>query len=655
MRKEYIRFALLMLNNETTNYYRVISKIVFDIFLDNHNEALTINEILKKVKESFDLVFTVDEIKKAVEDEVGKTYLKIRNGNDTTYQIILTLYESKKNKKDVIGGIINRYNYHVDQEECEPKIYLTSELLFDFFYYIFNTNLNYIKSLCDGGYDKITNTKFKDNELVLIKSFLSWDDEEKNTLLFNIINSSYDYCSMSIGEGNMPSLEAFKSKKILLDTNVILSLLGINGTQRLEAAQLFIKKCKENSIVIKYTSVTGKECRDTLTNLVNSLSVFERSSKDIIDDNDFSSHNGISNIHSLFLSWVASNIDANVENYKGFEVYLKKKLDSLLYDFDEEVISESFMKGNIDKINSAISDIKEFKRLNNKKVYDNSVQHDAVNYVYLQSLKSVKTSRFNEQKCYFVSLDNTLCEWSRKNNNGTPSTWVHLYLMYSIILRFSNRSSNDILAFSQFVSVSTNNYYDESNVIELKNRALKIISSIDETIDVKKAIFIETNRIIDSFVESGVAVGEKEIEEKIIFDAVDNVVSANNEENAKKLKEEVERATASAASIGMEKGKNEVVDILAGNKAKTIIRLRKAILVLSYVTLIALLALSIYYFFSVEEKTTFLNVLSIVGFVFAILFPLTCTLMNRFGVVLMDTNFERVKNKQIKKISKKLK
>ena len=91
--------------------------------------------------------------------------------------------------------------------------------------------------------------ELSEKEIELVHDFLSWENDEKNIALGNIVYCCLEYCLLINGDSTNKLLsKSLKKRTIYLDTNIIFRALGINGVSRQKVITAFLDKCLQANI-----------------------------------------------------------------------------------------------------------------------------------------------------------------------------------------------------------------------------------------------------------------------------------------------------------------------------------------------------------------------------------------------------------------------
>ena len=498
---DVLRLAIALSDTSAKRFNKILSMIVANtIFNNNSIEKMSCSEIQKDIKTTYDLEFSTTEIESAVSD--NNFFLTYKENN-----IVFVSLSTKMNAKiqSSLNNVIDLdkcvqlficENGSSIEQICEINTDAIKELINRFVYYSFNEDISELTHLIQGSVNpkKAKQKKrFTTNEIEIIKLFLDWDNDEKNKFVFDIVRAAYDYCILTTKQNAEESM--FSHNKFYLDTNVIFSLTGINGKERMYSTKTFIKKCKDLYSELFYTSETANECKSTLNNLVNNMASIIRKETYFTYEalkTVFPSSNPAA-LYSLYTEWIDGKPSRNGD-YNGFLNHMINQLNDTLDSLRLMPIERKFLQEKNVLINQSKESIVKYKELLNRKHSDNAALVDAANYCFIDSIRNKNTSTISNQNIFFISMDNALCRWASEQCAGYINVFISPGIMYSLMLRFSTRTKNDYKSFNNFVSLRfTNDFFAENNVWA-KEEMIEEINNLEMPDNAKKTILYAANK-----------------------------------------------------------------------------------------------------------------------------------------------------------------
>lgn len=664
--KEALRFTLLM-GDEGSSFYSNLSRIVQSV-LFSENKPLFLKAIISCIKRDYDLAFSIKEIENVVEKDSQKNFLvqlsekgKVVRLTQKAFDSMKSLNESELSLENVNSLFISENNESLMFIRGN-KVKIIKNALINLFYGIFNSNIDSLKLFLDNKYETAIKQIELDNlhrRISLL--FLKWENAEKEKLIYRFIKSSYDYCSLSMKTSTDGFKEVFKTKKFLLDTNIVLSLVGINGKGLKEATNSFLSKAKEAGIEICYTNYTKEEIDNTIYGLVERLKAYQNLSYTLPEgaEDDIIDFYHVSDISSLYLDWCNDKPFERIDNYTLFLEWINAEISNKIFDLKLVYIDSAFEKDNSKEINDCVNSLRSAKTNNGLDSKMPSLKHDSINYLNIKKSRNINTVSVSEQECFFVSQDNNLIEWAKRQEAGMPTFVVSPTTMYTILLRFHGRTGDDFKAFNNYICLSIDYKCDESALFDTRKQISVILSETKEDKEKLKKVFIETNRIINKRILAGEPIGEAK---EIVETAYDSVLTeAQNEldESNQKHAEELESAKKDSFEKGANAERSLVVEGLADKYTNNWIIFKKiVILLVCLILLIGIFLIGLFAFkYATRSEENMDYALLVIGIITtaspATWFLLTMIFKFVFKINFFDFDYERIKNIKRPKAAKK--
>ncbi len=491
--KKYLRIAIA-LNGATSNSFNtVLSHLVSYVIFNSKSPQMNLTEISKAVYEMTDLRFGENEISCAIKK--GKdAFVQLNN----KYSISPKERNKhiKAEKEFDLTSYVSNFLLHIKGSEAETS--KIKDLLMNFFYLLFDSNKDDLLALLSSKYYDMTNaTKtFSNQEKEIIISFLEWENLDKDKVVYNIIKSAYEYCILTLKEDINESV--FLSKKFYLDTNVIFSLIGINGDDKKEATESFVSKCKEMKSQIWYTEKTLSECKNTLSSIIDRVERLVKGQDYFTSDNFRSTfrNSSISIVYNMYLNWSYKSTNRSGD-FPRFRLYMDELLTEKLNLMNYAPIPSEIMQNN-DLIESKSSSLSAYKCKKEKHFTESSIVTDVINYLYVENIRNKNSINLTNQKSFFISMDNAFISWAAENRGDYTSLIVHPNIMYSILLKFTNRTKNDYRSFNNFISLGIYSDSDLFGDLKFKEEIVKIINDLDEPSNVKSKILYISNNMLSN-------------------------------------------------------------------------------------------------------------------------------------------------------------
>lgn len=369
--------------------------------------------------------------------------------------------------------------------------------------------------------------KYTDEESSFLNSFLTWDNEAKNKMIYDLIVKSYDFCTINCIEVNTFD---FKDFHFYLDANIIMRLLGINNAYRQDAIKHFVDKCKQEKIKLHISNFTKVEIQKSIEHQLSAIAreIAERGHIPAPSAMKFAKPDSFTiEIYGKYYEYGKKHKEWSLESFKRSVL---AQLDKCIKEFEYDEY-ESFEVIDSDKFKGYVSSLKEIK--------DEKVVKTDVNNVML-----VMKSRETKSDSYMISADAKLINWCKDIFIGKrsivefPSVWL------SIIMKYTGRaSSDDYASFCRFIRLPI---YTVDKDIKTKIEIKKRILAMDATSNIKDRIFeeLETNYSLYSDYVSSKQIAEK---------AYENIMAEHDEAIRKEIEtqknSEIEAITKKNESV----------------------------------------------------------------------------------------------------------
>jgi hypothetical protein len=287
-------------------------------------------------------------------------------------------------------------------------------------------------------------------EIEIINTFLNWENDEKNKMIFDISNLALEYCLITNKKGANFKLESLKNKCFYLDTNVIFRAIGINGENRRNRTITFLEKFKEAKELLFISKYTIDEIKKTLDFYIGQMSRYNTAR---INSDVFTLFSKSQDFIDYYHNWRRKRTNDSTELFKAhiFSLIeeLKNKFDIKedykdYFDLKDSKVEELVL--NIaSKINTFKSDVKPSN-------IEASII-DAKNIYSIEKQRNGHYSNIFDCKYYFISADQLLRKWDYTQNESIPIVLLPSQWM-SILLRYLNRTNDDFKSFVSFLNIS---------------------------------------------------------------------------------------------------------------------------------------------------------------------------------------------------------
>ena len=513
----------------------MISLVLYDAEKETNNKfsGYEIVDIIERLKESYGLDFSETEVFDAISHSKNSAIVCISE-KPKKYTISvpeIDRIESKVERNPLLE-IINDFIQYEDNKKRdaaegtgtvtdEGKQFSSDEvqnLLYKYFYTLFNSNASYIRSFLGQNYDtdKLSDSDFNTEEKKLINEFVYWENPGKDKIVYELVSCCFDYCMMTVKKDSKTYQRVFNNKVFYLDTNVIFRLIGINRENRKRVISAFVNKCQSVNISLKVTNFTRKEIDDTIDRNVDKI-------KNVIGGNGPISTRAIKyyassvlnpDFYQVYKTWCDDPAN-NHSDYGAFARELKQEAHRTMSRYGIKYAdSDSFKENN--GFGEAVNSLIYFKQRLNRNANVNAAEVDVSNYLFVRRQNANnKSTDFFSTHHYLISADHAFGDWGRAQvPNGVPVV-VLPSVWYSIILQYAGRNTdNDYAAFTRFLNFSLQN--GERKPDEIETRKLAILNKVldlQEPSDIKESILFKIEEKLNA----------EEVDADI-YDDVDSIV-----------------------------------------------------------------------------------------------------------------------------------
>lgn len=528
---------------KVTIYLLRADGMIADETLDFYSE-----DLVNHINERFNLEFSETEIDRAIQRRGNNVIISIRT-EDNRFKYSLNPKEYSKLKSmesiDLLDKKVSAF-CQVNDEFKDWKIDDCILLIYRYFYYLVENSISSLLDLFDREKTNVINDSkrkadFESEEIIFINAFLNWDDNEKNEIIFSLVDYSIDYCMLTMKKGSHSFRQIFQGKTFYLDANVITRLFGLNNKQRQSVLNAFIQKCKSVNIKLVYTNYTQEEIEKLIFSSVKEVWAITGGKRPHSEEL-YQRYAGEDHIRKLYVDWClqAGN---NYHDKKKFTLHLLSEMKKITDNFQFKSIRNYKIMSSEDykAYYSSLSDRKRQKRTTNPA----SLDYDVSNFMYVEELRKKEKGRtFFDLQNYFITCDNQLIEWSKNLYRNTTPIAVLPSVWHSLILRLDGRSTDDIKAFMAFLNLRSNYITNEE---EIRNEEVR-----------KRILYNITQRDFDSDFQERVLLNI--VDEINYSESVESICEKGIENITQKLKEEgAQEAKSYAFNEGYDEGKMNAI------------------------------------------------------------------------------------------------
>lgn len=593
-KKDFLRLSLILNDNQATTFKSKLKRLITEVLREHYGDGMTIQEIVIELRDNFTLEFSINEILSIIKGDEKTFVIKHKNSDQILNKYDLSIFAYTKASERSGGVSLTQIiNDFLSTKTQDISVEQAEDLILRFLFIEFNEDtenlLNYMNKSISV---PIPNENFSDEEKTFIDSFLSWDNKNKNKFIFNALSSSIDYCMITAQRDTRLIKDMFFNKTFYLDTNIIFRLAGINKQERQINAEAFIKKCKEANITIKYTNLVEEEIDNTVEYYVDSLAKTLGSHQHISPEAyALLSNNSVNDdFYKEYVLWVKDTANT-AGNYSAFKSYLKKKIHKTLAKFEYEAIhTYNYRYKNFDELTC---DFYEYKRKNHRNPSRQSIQTDINHYLFLKEKNGNKGhASFIDLNSYMITEDRSFVNWSKEYYPNTVPMVMLSSLWYSILLKFSSRTENDYVSFSQFIKF--NLQIECKPFDKRRSDILYKILSLDESTEIKDEVIYDINSKLktdyqDKDIDYIISTSHATITDRKIFEV-------NRQRDEQENKKEQQRHAENVENYN--RGAQETIDFIVEKESYkqkrrniALVSITLCLLVGSLIALIVLLTL----------------------------------------------------------------
>lgn len=520
---EFFRMNFILQDDSATTTKTYLAKII-EFILYQNKTPLSIENICERIEQDFDLEFSFDEVREAINVSKSRKNRIVQIGDK--YELNDEVYTSLSEERS-IESLLHEYTTlavrKLNLNIAPEGLY---NLITSYLYYSFNTSKDMLLSLLDREpCHEIDEFRASDDQIKVINAFLSWNNAGKDKLVYKLVSYCYVYCSLTTKKNALLSKRIFRNKHFILDANIIFRLAGINNDERQHTIKSFVKKSSNLGIRLSYTDQTYEEIQRVIDGAVQWIKSVTNGGIPIdltaydISQNDF---------YNIYCRWSAK-AGNDYNNFQAFRNYLVNIVGEVLDKLNYISLPQlsSYEKQTIDEDRDGLRYYKDRKiwvyisSQDNNLGYrkrnhtDASLNTDIRNVYYIYRQRSNRKSDVNifNTNVFFISADHILIAWCNSRFNGIPvavlpSIWL------TIMLRFTGRShdEDDFRAFCLFMNLRMHKEPDrvdiysiirelgeKTNDNELKRKIITEIASHKDDYRYKDDITIDENNqeIID--------------------------------------------------------------------------------------------------------------------------------------------------------------
>ena len=443
-------------------------KIIESVLLECGSREYSVHQIIDFIQNRYNITFEEDALTEIVTSKREEGFhTNFKNGN-------LFVCLTEKRKQTLQSKISNKtIDYFIGefQKEFSPLIDKSDskEIIHRFLYELFSTNTSSFQKLIDNKRDlsgliNLESANYTEKEKEIINHFLHWDNNDKNKAIFDISSYALEYCMLTNKNGGSSiHLANLKNKNFYLDTNIIYRALGINGEDRKNRTQTFLKKFSDSGEKLIISIPTESEFKDGLRGHTDRIRKYDSPR---VNSKLFQEVQVQKDIYSYYHKWRMGKANTSLDLFVAdiFSIYDNFKRE-LKIDTDTKAPFDIQDKITQEILNDYTSSISNFKSREGNEIIG-SATIDAENILWLETKRESKSQNIFDTKFFFISTDQGLRRWDYQRANQTPIVILPSQWM-SILLRYLDRTNDDYKSFVNFLNLKNNEVLIDSEKLHV--------------------------------------------------------------------------------------------------------------------------------------------------------------------------------------------
>lgn len=481
-----LRLAMVLQSQAPSTLNKYICKLAEAILLE-HTDGISLYALGVALSDHFNLSFTEEEIKEAITRK-GQNRIIVSDALVLLTPAARKSLEGQPLLSDELNEVIHEFVAIFPHSGSTEVVYA---LLLKYLYFCFNSNVDNLLHLFE---QKIatgtTSFEATSEEITLINEFITWDNGKKNSLVYSLIATCYEYCMLTIKKDNILSSALFRGKRFYLDANIIFRMAGINNEERKTVTQSFVRHCREVGVDLYCTTATLDEVYRVVAAQVEFIKGIAGSSMPVSSSmlESINPNMEVNDFYKIYYDWCRTPGN-KYGDYISFNRYLMDLIQATLSQLKVRRSSAYKVSNQAKQYDDEVASLRSYK--NSKRTWRNtstiSAETDVTNIKDTLSWRTGTGSNIWQTNDFIVSADQLLISWAGSAFSGVPivvlpSVWL------SIILRFTGRTDDDYKSFCLFLTQRQHiNASDAIDPIQL----LRNINSKTTQTEIKEQIIVE--------------------------------------------------------------------------------------------------------------------------------------------------------------------
>lgn len=563
-----LRLAMVLQNQAPSTLNKYVCKLAEATLLD-YPDGISLFDLNSFINAQFNLAFTEEEVKDAIARK-GQNRILVSNG---LYKLASTVRKKLEVQTTLSENLCNIIQQFVGAFSVEMSVEDIYSLLLRYFYYCFNSNVDNLLSLFENRVSTDSSAfEATAEEISIINDFITWNNPQKDVLVYGLIATCYEYCMLTIKKDKILSAELFKGKRFYLDANIIFRMAGVNNEERKTVTQGFIDHCCRVGIELYCTSTTLEEVYRVIAAQVEYIKGIAGHSMPVSCDKleALNPHTEVNDFYRIYYDWCREPVN-KCGDYTSFSMYLLKLVHETVSQLKIKESSAFKVGKQAEQYSQQVTSLKKYK--NTKRTWRHtstlSAETDITNIMDTLSWRSGTGNSIWQTNDFIVSADQLLIGWSNDAYSGVPivvlpSVWL------SIILRFSGRTDDDYKSFCLFL---TQRYHVNSEEIIDPIQLLRTINQKTDQTKIKEQIIAEITQNKSQY--SFRTAEEYNESTDRAFDKILEEVYGNTEQQIKEAREDMQKRLAEIEKTTAEKITDEATIRAATEREKTVVAISK--------------------------------------------------------------------------------
>jgi len=469
MNKNFNLFRLncMMDDNKSKNYNSILVSLISELLYENYNSEITREECYHYLVNDLKIRLQKDIFIKIIEK--SSNFIHTPNQNDVGIRLNDKKF-AEINDNVEKHSIDKHIGDFIKEEKLPTNLRISIESLL---YHAIYENIN---SFTIHNIDSIipinAKEKFRLDEIDAFNSFLSYQNKEKNNVIFSIFLKAVEFAIITSGKGvNEFTKSVFEGKEYLLDANIIFRLLGIGGKERQLTLINLIDQCNHQGIKFFYTNESYQEFKRKVSAITLEI---KRSTENrsVILLEEIINYDKIELNEGFITHYAQCKSKNEVRTPDQYETKIMADFRTLCINqkISPMLTNNNLKAKHVDNLQNLL--FKEKKKLNNKSSYTKTAAKvDAFNVLSVKLLRKQNDYNYSDVKSFYLSTDRTLNRILANQAGDKIAETILPSQLFILHNSLSDNENEDYAAFTQFLKRRTT---------EFKYTGTQVLTFIDE-------------------------------------------------------------------------------------------------------------------------------------------------------------------------------